>query len=113
MAKRIVSCVLLLMVISLCYAGETPREPTYTSAGKTTFTNIEVVGLNNDAGTNPLLNGGTPGYVQMTNPSGARFFLWVGHDGRLRIASEIAVGWGASPSVVEWRDASGEVIGSQ
>ena len=109
MAKRIACWVLLLMVASLCYAGETPRESAYSSPGKTSFCNLELTGLNNDGdgGWNP----GTPSYIEMANGSGSRFYLWIGTDGLLRIASEVAVGHGASPSSIGWENASGLIVG--
>ena len=112
MAKRIAIWVLLLMVASLCYAGETPRD-TVTSAGKTTFTNVAVTGFAEN-GTGGKPSPGQPAYFELTNGLGRRFYLWIGNDGKLRIASEIAVSHTgtASPSTVGWQDASGVIVGS-
>lgn len=113
MAKRIAItyCILLLMVASLCLAGETPRESP-SSAGKTTFTNIAVTGF--DEVGQPASEAGQPAYIEMANSEGQRFYLWIGTDNKLRIASEIAVSatGTASPSTVGWQDASGVIVGS-
>ena len=83
--------------------AQTPRQPT-SSEGKTGFTNIAVRGLNLT---------GVPAYFEMTAGDGDVFYLYVGSDGKLRIASEGLVGTGASPSIVAWEDASGTVVGDQ
>ena len=102
-------CIVLLMV-SFSFA-QTPRQPT-SSEGKTTFTNIAVVGLN-DNGADGLVDTGLPGYIEMTSTKGDVFYLYIGYDGDLRIASEVAVGLSASPSVLGWGDASAPVVGNQ
>ena len=83
-----------------------------SSEGKTTFTNISVRGLSNN-GTNQTTSPGTPSYIEMTNAYGKVFYLWVDSTGTLRIASEVAVGYRASPATVNWRNASGQRVGNQ
>ena len=112
MRKRLalVSLAILLMV-SFCFAQE-PRQPT-SSLGKTTVTNIAVVGINND-GDDATINPGTPGYIEMTSCAGNVYYLYIDYDGLLRIASEEAVGHLASPATVSWGGAtSGVVVGIQ
>lgn len=98
-------CVFLLMAkVSL---AQSPRQPT-SSEGKTTFTNIAIVGLNND-GTNDITAHGTPAYIEMTSAKGDIFYLYIDYNGILRIASEVAVGYGASPATVSWASAASGV----
>lgn len=104
----VVSTILLMVSFSL---AQTPREGK-SSEGKTTFTNIAVVGLDK-SGTTGIINPGLPGYIEMINTAGNVFYLYIGYDGKLHIASEQAVGTGASPSIVSWGDGSGAVVGAQ
>lgn len=105
----LVICIVLLMVsFSFAY---TPREGT-PSEGKTTLTNLAVVGLEND-GADALAQYGTPSYIEMTNTAGVVYYIYIGYDGELRMASEAAVGFLASPSTVGWSDASGVIVGDQ
>ena len=99
-----------LLIVNFSFA-QGSRQPT-SSEGKTTFTNLAVVGLNKDGSTNPA-NQGLPGYIEMTTSAGTVFYLFVDQSGRLKIASDIAVGYLASPAIVGWRDASGSVVGAQ
>lgn len=101
---------IMLLIVNFSLAQE-PRQPT-SSEGKTTFTNIAVVGLNKDGSSNPN-NQGLPGYIQMTSTTGGVFYLYIGSDGKLRQASQIAVGYLASPSMVGWGDASAPLVGLQ
>lgn len=101
---------IFLFTVSFSLAQES-RNGT-SSEGKSTFTNIAVVGLNKNGGTNPN-NQGLPGYIEMTSAAGDIFYLFVGADGKLILASAFAVGYGASPALVGWRDASGKVVGNQ
>ena len=108
---------LLISPLCLCFANEQPRDAAYESAGKTVFTNISVVGLDQE---------GLPGYIELLNPSGTPYYIWVDNKGKLRIASPKMVGYQASPqSIVSlgldyggsgengWRDASGQIVGEQ
>ena len=104
----VVSIILLMVSPS---SAQTSRNPT-SSEGKTGFTNIAVTGLNND-GTDGTVQMGTPGYIEMTSSGGDIYNLYVGYDGQLRIASEVFVGYLASPATVGWSDASGPVVGNQ
>ena len=83
-----------------------------SSEGKTTFTNIAVVGLNKN-GTNGTTSQGLPGYIEMTSTSGSVFYLYIGSDGVLRIASEAAVGDLASPATIGWGNASAPKVSRQ
>lgn len=104
-----ISMILLMVSFSL---AQTPREGT-SSEGKTTFTNIAVIGLNKN-GTDGATNPGLPGYIEMTNTAGSIYYLFIGYDGKLRIASDRAVGMNASPNIVSWADtASSVVVGAQ
>lgn len=99
-----------LLTVGIAFA-QTPREGK-SSEGKTTFTNMAVVGLDKN-GTNGSTNPGLPGYVEMVSTKGDTFYLYIGYDGKLRCASEVAVGFGASPSIVSWRDASAPLVRNQ
>jgi len=100
----------ILLMVGLSFA-QTPRDGT-SSEAKTSFTNIAVRGLNQD-GTSALNDMGLPGYIEMTSTSGSVFYLYIGTDGVLRIASDTEVGFKASPSIVGWGDGSGVVVGTQ
>lgn len=100
----------ILLMVGLSFA-QTPRQPT-SSEGKSGFTNIAVRGLSKD-GTDGTAQAGIPGYIEMTSTKGDVFYLYIGYNGRLRIASELIVGLGASPAIVGWSDASGPVVGEQ
>jgi len=92
----------MLLMAGFVLAGE--RE-TNNSEGKTVFTNIAIVG--NDVS-------GVPGYIEMMSnaTTAKRFYLYVDSTHHLRMASDPAVGYGASPTcTVAWADASGVVIG--
>ena len=104
----IISIILLMVSFSL---AQTPREGK-SSEGKTTFTNIAVVGLNKD-GADASINPGLPGYIEMVSSAGSTYYLWIGYDGSLHIASEVIIGYAASPTTVSWRDGSGPRVGSQ
>jgi len=91
----------LLMVVPLCYAG---TRNSISSEGKTTFTNIAATGLDVS---------GVPAYIELQDGSGNYFYLWIGTDGDLRIASDVAVGTGASPATSSWSDSWGVIIGNQ
>ena len=96
--------IFLLMVAPIF--AQTPRQPT-SSEGKSTFTNIAITGL--DAT-------GVPGYIEMVSTTGDRWYLYVDGAGVLRIASEPAVGFAASPQTTNWSRTStrgevGRVIG--
>lgn len=104
----VVSIILLMVSPS---SAQSPRQPT-SSEGKTTFTNIAVTGLDND-GTNGSTQAGTPSYIEMTSSKGDVYYLYIGYDGNLRLASEVAVGWLASPAIVGWSDASAPLVGEQ
>lgn len=107
-----VLCVsIFLFMISVSFADESTRAGT-DSAGKTTFGNIAVVGLNN-TGSNAATITGTPGYLEMTNGSGSVYYLWISTTGKLMIATDVAVGTAASPNTVGWADSSGIVVGGQ
>lgn len=82
------------------------------SEGKTTFTSIAVRGLNK-AGTDGRYTTGLPGYIEMTSTAGNVYYLFVGYDGKLRIASDIAVGYLASPATVGWADGSAPLVQTQ
>ena len=101
----VVSTILLMVSFSL---AQTPREGT-SSEGKTTFTNIAVVGLSKD-GTDGLINPGVPGYIEMVNTAGSKYYIFIGYDGKLRIASGVVMGLGASPNTVAWSDAASSVV---
>ena len=91
----LVVSLILLMAIPLF--AQSPRQPT-SSEGKTSFTNIAIRGLNVS---------GVPGYIEIADTDGDIYYLWVDTDGNLMIASEIAVGYGASPATTSW--ASGQL----
>ncbi|GAF67476.1 unnamed protein product, partial [marine sediment metagenome] len=84
------------------------------SEGKTTFTNIAVVGLEKD-GTTIIATPGVPGYIEMTSCNGNVYYLYIDYEGYLCLASEEIVGHGASPAVLDWagRLGSGVVVGTQ
>ena len=107
----VTSTILLMVSFSL---AQTPREGT-SSEGKTTFTNIAVVGLDNTpSGT---IDGfrvvGTPSYIEMVSSAGSTYYLYIGTDGRLRLASPVSVGVSASPATVGWANSSGVIVGLQ
>lgn len=106
----VISIVLLMADFSLISA-QTPREGT-SSEGKTTFTNIAVVGLGID-GSNATVAPGLPGYIEIVSTKGDKFYLYIGYDGKLRCASEVAVGLSASPTILGWGDASAPIVGNQ
>ena len=120
--KRASLLIVLLMVCASCFAA--PRDHDWVSEGESDFTNLGVSG-NSD---------GAPGYVKLTDYAGAEFYLWIGTDGKLRIASPLAVSYtnwgvgpvtyegtlyptsdflGATPAKIKWEDASGIIIGTQ
>jgi len=101
---------IILLMVSLSFAQGSRSSP--PSEGKSGYTNISVAGLSLD-GSNGISNTGTPGYIEMYNTAGVPYYLYVGYDGKLRIASEEIVGLGASPSVLGWGDASAPVVGTQ
>lgn len=100
----------ILLMVSPSFA-QTPRNGT-SSEGKTTYTNIAVRGLNQD-GTDGIVDTGIPGYIEMTSTAGNVFYLWVDSDGVLKISSEVAVGFGSSPAIVGWGNASGTKVSAQ
>ena len=100
----------ILLAVGISFA-QTPREGT-SSEGKSTFTNIAVVGLEKD-GTDGSRTTGLPGYIEMISAKGERFYLYLGYDGNLRIASDLEIGFLASPALVGWSDASGVIVGNQ
>ena len=104
----VVFAILILLMVSFSFA-QASRDGT-SSEGKTTFTNIAVVGLEKD-GTDGTTTTGDPGYIEMTSSTGTVFYIWIGSDSRLHIASESAVGYLASPATVGWSDASGPIVG--
>ena len=61
-----------------------------------------------------LNNSGTPAYIELVSAdsSQTKFYLWIGTDGKLRIASEQALGGDASPPTVAWDDGSGPLVGA-
>jgi hypothetical protein len=109
MAKRaiVLTAIFALLAVPLCFAqNRAGVEP--SPEGQTTFGSIEVTGLTQ----------GAPGYIALIGADGStRYYLWVGHDHALHIASEVAVGYGASPARVAWTsattdgDASGPKVG--
>lgn len=101
---------MILLMVSLSFA-QGSRGAT-KSEGKTSFTDIAVVGLARD-GTDGLVDTGVPGYIEMTNTAGNVYYFYVGYDGKLRISTEVVVGWLASPAIVGWSDASGTIVGAQ
>lgn len=105
--------VIALLMAPLCFAA-TPRNPT-SSEAKTVFTNIAVKGLNVDGvfGGADIRTVGTPGYIEMTSTANKVYYLFIDSKGDLRIASEVTVGFQASPAIVGWQDASGTVVGTQ
>lgn len=100
----------ILLMVSLCFA-QVPRGQ-ISSEGKTGYTNLSVVGLDKD-GANAAAQPGLPGYIEMISTSGSVFYLYIGFDGDLRLASEQVIGTGASPTTIGWADASGTVVGTQ
>ena len=99
----------ILLMVTSSFAQY--REGT-TSEAKTSFTNIAVVGLDKD-GTDATRNPGVPGYIEMTSTKGSVYYLFIDYDGTLRIASDIVIGQGASPSITAWTSSSGVVVGDQ
>ena len=109
LAVSVISIILLMVSPSF---AQTPRNP-LPSEGKSTFTNIAVVGLNKD-GTSAVVNPGVPGYIEMTSTAGDVFYIYIDNDGVLRIASDAAVGLGASHNIVSWGgSSSAPAVGSQ
>lgn len=102
---------MILLMVGISFAEPVPRGGV-PSAGKSGFTNIAVYGLDQD-GTDGLTDAGVPGYIEMTSTKGDVFYLYVGSDEILRIASETQVGYLASPATVGWSDASGKIVGNQ
>ncbi|MBM4240576.1 MAG: hypothetical protein FJ150_02725 [Euryarchaeota archaeon] len=112
MRKLCIFSIVFTIVVSLMVTfsfAQTSREGT-SSEGKTTFTNIAVVGLNKD-GTDDSITTGVPGYIEMVSSTGSKFYLWIGADSKLHIASQTEVGYLASPATVGWSDASGPIVG--
>ena len=98
----VIAVMLLMAGFVLADEREVP-----SSTAKTTFGNVAVGGNNVT---------GVPGYIEFWDISttSARYYLWVGSDGKLRISSEAIVGYGASPTdVYTWTNASGTVVGNQ
>jgi len=95
------SMVLLMVSFSLVLA-QTPRQPT-SSEGKTTFTNIAVVGLDVS---------GVPGYIEMVSSAGETYYLYIDDTGNLNVASAQTVGSGASPQTTDWNN-YGTTVGEQ
>lgn len=92
----------ILLMVSLVYAA--PRN-SIDSEGKSSFTNIAATGLDTS---------GVPSYIEMRDGSGNYFYLWMGTDGKLRLASDASVGRAtASPATTSWSDWWGLVIGTQ
>jgi len=81
----------LTLLMTAPLLAQSPRQPT-SSEGKTTFTNIAVVGLEAT---------GVPSYIEMVDSLGDTYYLYVSQ-GRLRIASDVAAGSAASPSMTTW-----------
>ena len=102
--------VAVLLMIDFSFA-QSPRGGT-DSEGKTSFTNIAVVGIDKN-GTNGTTNPGLPGYIEMVSTGGSTYYLYINYSGRLCIASDVAVGSGASPSIIGWTNASGVIVGNQ
>lgn len=100
----------ILLMVSLSFA-QTPRQPT-SSDSKSTFGNIAVMGLDSD-GSDGYYVTGVPAYIEMTSSAGSVYYLYVGYDGGLRIASDVVIGLGASPTTAGWSDASGVLVGTQ
>jgi len=115
MRKLGLTLVLVISVILLMVSpssAQTPRQPT-SSEGKSGFVNISVRGLSKD-GTEGFVQPGLPGYVEMVSCAGNVYYLYIGYDGKLRLASELVVGYGASPSLFGWADgASAPCVGDQ
>lgn len=101
MRKICLVSLLILLMVSFAYAA--PRN-SIDSEGKSSFTNIAATGLDVS---------GVPGYIEMRDGSGNYFYLWIGTDGKFRIASDVAVGSGASPATTSWSDAWGVIVGMQ
>lgn len=114
-ASLLLIVISLLMVSVLCFAA--PREADWVSEGESNFTNLGVSGTDS-----------APGYIKLTDGDAAEFYLWIGTDGKMRMASPLAVSYtlwgvvingelpaflGATPALVKWEDASGVVIGAQ
>ena len=70
-----------------------------------------MTGLNQD-GTDGTTDTGTPGYIEMVNTTGTRYYLFLDSGGHLRVGSPTVVGHGASPATVGWSDASGRLVGT-
>src|SRR3990167_6289436 len=99
-----------LLMVTFSFAQES-RQPT-SSEGKTTFTNISVVGLNKN-GSDGVVNQGLPGYIEMISSAGNVYYLYIDSNGSLKVASDVDVGYLASPALVGWADASGELVATQ
>ncbi len=101
MAKRVIILLVAFTLFMVPFAFAQPRSANPVE-GKTSFGSIEATGMNQ----------GAPGYLLLTNTSGARFYFWIGTDGKLRYASESEVtGNGTTPDLQAWLDASGPIVG--
>jgi hypothetical protein len=98
---RYLAIVSLVLLMAIPLFAQSPRQHT-SSEGKSGFGNIAVRGLNAT---------GVPGYIEFSDGDGDIFYLYVDINGVLRIASEPAVGFGASPATTSWSrtGTSGEV----
>jgi len=127
MIKKLIAIMLIasLFAVPVYAQSRTTSPPIQQREGQTNFSNIACLG-------GP---GAAPGYIMLhrtsasTDEGGAPaadaddyttevFYLWVGSDGSLRIASPdaLAVGDGletASPPTTYWQDASGPKVGKQ
>lgn len=92
--------ILLMAGISL---AQVPRSDVPSTDGKTSFTNIAVRGVD---------VAGVPGYIEMYSTANTTFYLYIDDYGKLRIASDVAVGSGASPQTTDWNNV-GTVVGGQ
>ena len=114
MAKRaiILMVAFLLLATPLCFAQIPRAGQSPTPTGQTTFGSIELTGLDDSSQEGETV--GAPGYICLMGADGStRYYIWVGTDGDIRIASGQAVGLSASPTMTTWRDASGPLVGLQ
>ena len=99
---------LYLLAVSIILLMVSP-----SSEGKSGFTNISVRGLNKDGDAGIYGDPGLPGYIEIVSTAGNVFYLFVDYSGILRLASEVSVGDGASPSIISWADSSGIKVSAQ
>lgn len=112
--KKILVVISMVLLMTAPLFAQTPNEAT-RAEGKSSFTHIAVVGMARDDHTSSFVSG-IPGYIEMMDDNGSRFYIFVDNNGYLRIASATEVSTtdaaGAPTLTGDWRSA-GDKVGSQ